>query len=75
MSNQRPGKWKKASMADQMNGSGGMKTVLFFKEAKELLEQSGYDDAAFYFEQIETLIREGNNLPVDRKTTAKALGI
>lgn len=72
MSNQRPGKWKKASMSDQMDG---MKTVSFFKYAKELLSESGEEDAAFYFEQIESWIREGNSLPGDRKVIARALGI
>lgn len=72
MSNQRPGKWKKASMADQMDG---MKTVSFFKYAKELLEEQGEQDAAFYFEQMEDWLRGGKSLPGDKKVIATALGV
>jgi ABC-type sugar transport system substrate-binding protein len=73
MSNQRPGKRKPASMSDQMGA--GMKEVLFFKYAKEVLEQNGNEDAAFYFEQMETWLREGNSLPTDGKYVARALGV
>ena len=45
MSNQRPGKWKSATLRD----SSGMHTVNFFKYAKQLLEEYGHEDAAFYF--------------------------
>ena len=55
MSNQRRGKWKSASMGE----SNGMQTVTFFKGAKKLLEEYGHQDAAFYFEQVETHLREG----------------
>ena len=59
-------------MADQMDG---MKTVAFFKYAKELLEEQGEEDAAFYFEQIEDWIRSGKSLPGDKKVIATALGV
>ena len=49
MSNQRPGKWKSATLRD----GSGMHTVTFFKYAKQLLEEYGHEDAAFYFEQVE----------------------
>ncbi len=42
--NQRPGKWKTATLRD----GSGMQTVTFFKYAKQLLEQYGHEDAAFY---------------------------
>jgi hypothetical protein len=71
MSNQRPGKFKPATLRD----GGGMKEVLFFKYAKEVLENSGNEDAAFYFEQMETWLREGNSLPTDGKYVARALGL
>ena len=58
MSNQRSGKWKSASISD----GNGMKTVTFFKNAKNVLEEMGHDDAAFYFGQIEEHLREGKSL-------------
>lgn len=71
MSNQRPGKFKPATLRD----GGGMQTVTFFKYAKEVLEQNGNEDAAFYMEQMETWLREGNSLPQDAKKVAHALGV
>ena len=61
MSNQRQGKWKTATLRD----GDGMKTVTFFKNAKNVLQEMGHDDAAFYFEQIEEHLREGKSLPSD----------
>jgi len=60
MSNQRSGKWKPAAMTD--NDPNGMRLVEFFKEAKEVLERHGHEDAAFYFEQCEDWLREGKTL-------------
>lgn len=71
MSNQRPGKYKAATLRD----GGGMQQVNFFKYAKEVLENEGHEDAAFYFEQIETWLREGNALPQDTRKIAHALGV
>jgi hypothetical protein len=71
VSNQRGGKWKPASL----RGDDGMSTVTFFKNAKEVLERSGKEDEAFYFEQMETWLRDGNRLPTDTKDIAKALGV
>ena len=41
MSNQRPGKWKTATLRD----GSGMQTVTFFKTARKLLEEYGHEDA------------------------------
>ena len=71
MSNQRPGKWKTATLRD----SSGMNTVTFFKYAKKLLEEYGHDDAAFYFEQVEEHLRKGGSLPQDTKGIGKVLGV
>ena len=71
MSNQRPGKWKSATLRD----GSGMQTVTFFKIAKQLLEQYGHEDAAFYFEQVETHLRDGKSLPVSEKDVGKVLGV
>ena len=43
MSNQRPGKWKSATLRD----GSGMQTVTFFKTARKLLEEYGHEDATF----------------------------
>lgn len=58
---QRPGK-KTRPMGD----GNLMKTMLFFKACKEVLEQYGHDDAAFYFEQVETHMREGGTLDIGK---------
>ena len=71
MSNQRPGKWKTATLRD----GSGMQTVTFFKIAKQLLEQDGEEDAAFYFEQVEEHLRQGGGLPNDSKQVGKVLGV
>ena len=71
MSNQRPGKWKTATLRD----SSGMNTVNFFKYAKQLLEEYGHEDAAFYFEQVEEHLRKGGSLPQDTSSIGKVLGV
>ena len=62
MSNQRRGKFKPASMHD----GASMSTVMFFKEAKLALEQSGNDDAAFYF---------GHGLPTSAREVSRVLAL
>jgi hypothetical protein len=52
-----------------------MQQVNFFKYAKEVLESEGHDDAAFYFEQMETWLRDGKGLPQDARSIANALGV
>ena len=69
--NQRPGKWKTASLRD----GSGMQTVTFFKIAKQLLEQYGEEDAAFYFEQVEEHLRDGGKLSSDSSDVGKVLGV
>ena len=49
--------------------------VTFFKIAKQLLEQYGEEDAAFYFEQVEEHLRQGGGLPNDSKQVGKVLGV
>ena len=71
MSNQRPGKWKSATLRD----SSGMHTVNFFKYAKQLLEEYGHEDAAFYFEQVEEHLRGGQGLPSSEREIGKVLGV
>tara|TARA_Y100000015_G_C2318274_1_gene55449 strand:+ start:145 stop:360 length:216 start_codon:yes stop_codon:yes gene_type:complete len=71
MSNQRAGKFKPATLRE----GSGMQTVNFFKYSKEVLESEGHDDAAFYFEQMETWLREGKSLPQDTRSIAHALGV
>lgn len=68
---QRAGKKKPASMASL----DGMTTVTFFKLAKENLERAGYEDEAFYFEQVEEWLRSGKSLPTTDKEVSKVLGL
>tara|TARA_E500000075_G_C6801405_1_gene226375 strand:- start:321 stop:536 length:216 start_codon:yes stop_codon:yes gene_type:complete len=71
MSNQRPGKWKSATLRD----GSGMQTVTFFKTARQLLEEYGHEDAAYYFEQVEEHLREGKGLPSSEREIGKVLGV
>ena len=72
MNNQRGGKWKKASLD---SGLSQMKLRNFFRDCKELLEENGEEDAAFYFEQIMDEINEGRTLPGDKRNVSKVLGL
>ena len=71
MSNQRPGKWKSATLRD----GSGMQTVTFFKTARKLLEEYGHEDAAYYFEQVEEHLRSEKGLPTDEKSVGSVLGV
>ena len=71
MSNQRPGKYHPATLRD----GSGMQTVTFFKVAKNLLEEYGHEDAAFYFEQVEEHLRKGGSLPQDAHNIGRVLGV
>ena len=68
MSNQRAAKKSKP-----MGDGNLMKTMLFFKACKEVLEEYGHDDAAFYFEQVETHMRDGGTL--DQNKAGNILGV
>ena len=71
MSNQRPGKVVRAvdpTMKD-------MTTLKFFKNAKKVLELSGKEDEAFYFEQMVDWLSSGRPMPTTEEQTIKALGI
>ena len=72
MSNQRRGNWKPARLD---NGMQQMNLRNFFRECKELLEEEGQEDAAFYFEQCMDELNAGRNLPVDRRKIAHILGL
>ena len=73
MSNQRAGKSHKAALGD---GSQDMKMKIFFAHCADILEESGQEDASFYFEQIVDHIIAGKTLPSDnRKEIARILGV
>jgi hypothetical protein len=61
MSNQRAGKKSKP-----MGDGNLMKTMLFFKACKDVLEEYGHEDAAFYFEQVEEHMRNGGTLDIGK---------
>lgn len=67
---QRAGKTHKASGAEN---TSLMKTTLFFKACKEVLEEYGHEDAAFYFEQLEEHLRNGGSL--DANKVGNILGV
>ena len=65
---QRPGK-KTRPMGD----GNLMKTMLFFKACKEVLNEYDHEDAAFYFEQVEQHLRDGGTL--DAGKAGNILGV
>jgi len=68
---QRSAKSKPATMTSM----DGMAQVSFFRIAKEELIKAGYEDPAFYFEQIEEWLRSGKKLPTSEREVGKALGL
>jgi len=73
MSNQRSAKTHKAGLGDGMQD---MKIKKFFAHCADILEESGQEDAAYYFEQIVDHIIAGKVLPSDnRKEIARILGV
>ena len=56
-----------------MVSNDGMSTVTFFRIAKEELQNAGYEDEAFYFEQVKDYLKDGGEL--DPKKAARALGL
>ena len=67
---QRPGKKQKSIGGGD---SALMSQMLFFKACKEVLEEYGHDDAAFYFGQIEDHLRDGGSLSVNE--AGRILGV
>jgi hypothetical protein len=72
MSNQRPGKFKPAAMS---SGIKDLNTRNFFRTAREVLEEYGHEDAAFYFAQVEEVLNEGKTLPSSKSEIARVLGV
>ena len=68
---QRAAKTKPASMTSM----DGMAQVAFFRVAKEELTKAGYEDPAFYFEQVEDWLRSGKSLPSTAREVGKVLGV
>ena len=64
MSNQRPGKTYRAAAND---GLRDMQLRNFFRTCKQLLEDTGNDDASFYFERVEEHISNGGSIYTDDK--------
>lgn len=59
-------------------GDGSISPMLltqFIKECKNQLESVGYEDCAFYFEQIEEALRNGKSLTADPKKVSSILGL
>ena len=71
MSNQRAGRTYRAAA----NDNSGMGVYLFFKNAAQALNEAGYEDPAFYFEQIVDHLRDGGGLHKDKRETEKVLGL
>lgn len=75
MSNQRGGAWGKASASNAIDDARAMKLRNFFRDAKELLEKNGNEDAAYYFEQVMEELNQGKSLPTDKTNVSRLLGL
>ena len=72
MSNQRAGKMYRAGANDSLKD---MQLRNFFRAAAGMLEETGNDDAAFFFEQVMEHINNGGNIYTDdRHSISKILG-
>ena len=72
MSNQRFGKTHRAT---GMDSGSEMKIYQFFKNARIALEESGNEDASFYFNQIEDHLKAGKSLPSSQRDVEHVLGL
>ena len=52
-----------------------MTLTQFFSYVKDTLELRGENDAAFYFEQLETHLREGGSINTSPKDIMRMLGL
>lgn len=68
---QRPGRMKPAAM-NHMSDSMARAQKAFFKEAAEVLNRYGHEDAAFYFEQVDDHLSRGGSLS---DNPARILGV
>lgn len=73
MSNQRPGKYQSKAMFND-NGAMLRQIINFAKEAEELLEKNGEEDAAFYFGQLKDWLTD-NPGKAFKEPTHRILGI
>ena len=71
MSNQRQGKVVRAIEP----GMKDMTVLKFFKMGQKVLEASGKEDEAFYFEMMVDWLQQGKPIPTTEEQTITALGI
>ena len=74
MSNQRAGKTHRAALGDSTQE---MKLKNFFRSCKEVLDAADEPAsfAAFYFEQLQEHMENGNSLPQDKREIQRLLGV
>ena len=73
MSNQRPGKYHKASGADSGIHINAFALIKFCKEAQEVLQKRGEEDSALRFEILGDYLRE--DYKGGQINTGRALGL
>lgn len=69
---QRGGKVSKPIGDDRINP---MTLMQFVRECSNQLTEAGYEDSAFYFDQIVDHIRSGKGLTSDPKKVSSILGL
>lgn len=69
---QRAGKSYRAGPGDNLQD---MKLKNFFRECKNILENNGESESAFYFEQLEEYMMDGKPLPSEAKEISRVLGL
>lgn len=70
--NQRAGKVQKPIGDDRINQ---MTLMQFVRECSTQLNAAGYEDSAFYFDQIVDHIRSGKGLTADPRKVSSILGL
>jgi hypothetical protein len=69
---QRTAKTHKAAIGEDTSIN---KFKRFIELCSEVTSESEIDEASFYFDQILDYIKDGNDLPQDKKTVARVLGL
>lgn len=69
---QRAGKVSKPIADERINS---MTLMQFVRECSAQLTEAGYEDSAFYFDQIVDHIRSGKSLTADPKKVSSILGL
>ena len=69
------GPQKPAFRKENMEGLSLNKLIHFFEECQRELNDAGYEDSAFYFEQLQEYFRNGNKPRMGLAAAHRVLGL